>query len=255
MRNPSRTASTAAALMIGLTLVTIVAVLAQGLKSEFESAVSAEFHADYALTSEDGFTPTSVDSADALRKSGIATTVAGVRAGNGRAFGKTNAVTGVEPSISKVLRLEWTEGSDASLEGLGANGAILTKGYAKDHDLTVGSTFQLETPGGKTLDLKVKAITDPPSGGGALGSITISSEAFDSVYTNPQNVFTFVEHARRRDAREHGEARERARHASRTRRSRPSSSSSPTRRRRSIASCSCSTSCSRSRSSSASSGS
>jgi len=192
MRNPSRTASTAAALMIGLTLVTIVAVLAQGLKSEFESAVSAEFHADYALTSEDGFTPTSVDSADALRKSGIATTVAGVRAGNGRAFGKTNAVTGVEPNISKVLRLEWTEGSDASLEGLGANGAILTKGYAKDHDLTVGSTFQLETPGGKTLDLKVKAITDPPSGGGALGSITISSEAFDSVYTNPQNVFTFV---------------------------------------------------------------
>ena len=110
MRNPSRTASTAAALMIGLTLVTIVAVLAQGLKSEFESAVSAEFHADYALTSQDGFTPTSVDSADALRKSGIATTVAGVRAGNGRAFGKTNAVTGVEPDISKVLRLEWSRG-------------------------------------------------------------------------------------------------------------------------------------------------
>ncbi len=56
MRNPSRTASTAAALMIGLALVTVVAVLAQGLKSQFESAVSSEFHADYALTSQNGFT-------------------------------------------------------------------------------------------------------------------------------------------------------------------------------------------------------
>src|SRR6185437_480465 len=42
MRNPSRTASTAAALMIGLTLVTTVAVLAQGLRQSFEGAVKDE---------------------------------------------------------------------------------------------------------------------------------------------------------------------------------------------------------------------
>ncbi len=65
MRNPGRTASTAAALMIGLALVTIVAVLAQGIKAQFEDAVAAEFHADYALTSQDGFTPTSTASAEA----------------------------------------------------------------------------------------------------------------------------------------------------------------------------------------------
>ena len=35
MRNPARTASTAAALMIGLALVTAVGVLAAGLKSTF----------------------------------------------------------------------------------------------------------------------------------------------------------------------------------------------------------------------------
>ena len=38
IRNPSRTASTASALMIGLALVTLVGVLAAGLRSHFESA-------------------------------------------------------------------------------------------------------------------------------------------------------------------------------------------------------------------------
>ena len=192
MRNPSRTASTAAALMIGLALVTAVAVLAAGLTASFEGAVKEEFHADYALTSQNGFLPTSVDSADALRKAEIATVVAGVRAGDGRAFGKTIQVTGVEPGLSQMLRLKWKAGSDASLEGLGAHGAIVDKGYAKSHHLVVGSPIRLETPAGKFLDLRVKAIVSPPHGGSPLGSVTTSSGAFDSVYPNPQNVFTFL---------------------------------------------------------------
>src|SRR5207302_8336511 len=57
IRNPSRTASTAAALMIGLALVTFVSVFAQGLRASFENAVDKLFHADYALTSTNGFTP------------------------------------------------------------------------------------------------------------------------------------------------------------------------------------------------------
>ena len=192
MRNPGRTASTAAALMIGLTLVTTVAVLAQGLRASFEGAVKAEFHADYALTSQNTFTPTSVDSATALRKSGLATVVAGVRAGEGRAFGKTIQVTGVDPGISQMLRLKWKVGSDASLDGLGPHGAIVDKGYAKTHQLVPGSPIRLQTPGGEVLDLAVKAIFSPPQGGSPFGSVTTSSAAFDSVYPNPQNLFAFA---------------------------------------------------------------
>jgi putative ABC transport system permease protein len=193
VRNPGRTASTAAALMIGLALVTIVAVLAQGLRASFENAVSQEFNADYALTAEDGFTPTSIDSATALRKSGAATLVAGVRAGDGRAFGKNTSVTAVDPNISRVLTLKWKDGTNADLDTLGASGAIIDKGYAKSHHLTIGSPFVVETPAGKTLHLKVHAIFSPPNGGSPLGSITTSAATFDSVYPNPQNVFTFVD--------------------------------------------------------------
>ncbi len=132
MRNPSRTASTAAALMIGLTLVTTVAVLAQGLRQSFEGAVKDEFHADYALTSQNTFTPTSTDSATALRNSGLATVVAGVRAGDGRAFGKTVQVTGADVGLSQVIRLKWIVGSDASFDVLGAHGAIVDKALCEE---------------------------------------------------------------------------------------------------------------------------
>jgi putative ABC transport system permease protein len=192
MRNPSRTASTAAALMIGLALVTAVAVLAQGLRNQFEGAVRAEFHADYAVTGQNVFIPTSTESAAALRKSGIPSAVAGVRAGNGRAFGKTIQVTGVEPALSQMLRLKWKAGSDASLGTLGAHGAIVDKTYAKHHKLDVGSPLELQTPGGKFLHLRVHAIFSPPKGGSPLGSVTTSAAAFDAVYPEPQNLFAFV---------------------------------------------------------------
>src|SRR5207249_8530742 len=66
-RNPSRTASTASALMIGLALVTFAAVLAQGLRSSFESAADRLFVADYALTSSSTFDPITAQAEKALR--------------------------------------------------------------------------------------------------------------------------------------------------------------------------------------------
>ena len=192
MRNPGRTASTAAALMIGLALVTAVAVLAQGLRNAFEGAVTSEFNADYALTSQDGFTPTSVSSADALRSSGVATVVAGVRAGDGRALGKTVQVAGLEPGISKVLKLSWKDGTNASLDRLGATGAVLSSGFANSHHLTVGAPVRLETPAGKFIGLRVRSIYASPRSGDPLGSVSISSATFDSLYPNPQNVYTLI---------------------------------------------------------------
>ena len=192
MRNPARTASTAAALMIGLALVTIVAVLAAGVRGSFEGAVKEEFQADYALTSENGFLPTSVDSADALRKAGVAEVVAGVRAGQGRAFGKTITLTAAEKGLSQMLVLKWTLGDASSLDVLGMNGAVVDKDYAKSHHLVDGSPFTLLVPSGQELHLMVKAIFDPPSGGSPFGPVTVSAEAFDSVTHNPQNVFTFM---------------------------------------------------------------
>src|SRR5438270_11246136 len=88
IRNPQRTASTASALMIGLTLVTLVSVLAAGLKTTFEDSVNKLFTADYALTSQNGFAPTSTASEKALRGLPGVDFIAGVRAAQGKAFGQ-----------------------------------------------------------------------------------------------------------------------------------------------------------------------
>jgi putative ABC transport system permease protein len=192
IRNPSRTASTASALMIGLTLVTLVSVIAAGLKTTFEGAVNKLFTADYALTSQNGFTPTSIASEQALHSVKGVTVVSGVRAGTARAFGSRINITAVEPTMSKVIDLTWLEGSPATPAELGNDGAIVAKDYAKDHGLTIGSPIELTTATGATIDLKLKGIFDPPKGGTPFGDVTMSAQRFDREFANPQNLFTFV---------------------------------------------------------------
>ncbi len=193
IRNPSRTASTASALMIGLALVTVVSVLAAGLKTTFESAVNSIFRADYALTSQDGFSPISIASSNALKKVPGVLVVSGVRAGEGRAFGDRITVTGVAPDVSKVVHVKWAVGGPQTPAQLGRNGAFVSKAFANAHHLLVGySILDVELPTGKTLHLRLRGIFAPPKGGSPYGDVTISTLRFDRVFTNPQNVFAFV---------------------------------------------------------------
>ena len=71
------------------------------------------------------------------------TAIGSIRGGDGAIFdnGKTTliTVTGAEPQTSKVIDLNWQDGSPTTIDDLGANGAVVSKGYAKDHNLTVGS--------------------------------------------------------------------------------------------------------------------
>jgi putative ABC transport system permease protein len=192
IRNPSRTASTASALMIGVTLVTLVSVLAAGIKSTFEDSVNKLFTADYALTSQNGFTPSSIASEKALTGVAGVEVVSGVRAGEAEEFGHRISVTAVEPNVSSVIDLKWKEGSVDTPAQLGQDGAFVAKSYAKDHKLAVGSPITLKTPSGGVLRLKLLGIFDPPKGGSPFGDVTLSTTRFDHEYANPQNLFAFV---------------------------------------------------------------
>ena len=191
-RNPQRTASTAAALMIGLALVTLVATLAAGIIRPFEDAVDRIFTSDYAITAQNNFDPIPPSAARAVAGTPGVEAIASVRGGNGRAFGKTIQVTGVEPQTPEVMTLDWKAGSQAVLGSLGSNGAVVDDGYAKRHHLALGSPVELLTPRGRRLRLVVHGIFDPPSGGSPFGSVTISAATFDASYDEPLNLFTFV---------------------------------------------------------------
>jgi putative ABC transport system permease protein len=192
MRNPSRTASTASALMIGLALITFVAILGAGLRSSFNDAVNKLFVADYALTAENGFDPFTKQADDAVAVTPGVTAVSPLRGGDARVFGKNVQVSAVEPNLAKTVRIEWFRGNASVPAHLGGNGAFVSKDYAKDHDLKLGSPIAVTTPTAEVLHLRLKGIFDPPKGGSPFGSVTMSATTFDANYAKPRNLMTLV---------------------------------------------------------------
>jgi putative ABC transport system permease protein len=193
MRNPGRTAATAAALMIGIALVTFVAVLANGMKASNRGAIEDQVRADYVLTAQDGFTPFVAGAGEALEEAGGTELVTPVRAELGEVAGSGQYVTGIEPDeIASAYTFKWQEGSDAVLGSLGRDGAIVAKDFAEDHDLVVGDAFPLVTPDESRMDLEVKAIYEPPPFYPLLGAVSIDRERFDSLYERPRNQFVFA---------------------------------------------------------------
>jgi len=192
MRNPSRTASTASALMIGLALITFVAILGAGLRTSFGDAVDKLFVADYALTAENGFDPFTKEADAVVAGTPGVTAVSGVRAGDARIFGQNTQITAVPPNTAQTIRIDWVKGGTSVPARLGADGAFVDKDYAKDHHLRIGSPIAVTTPTGQVLRLHLKGIFDPPKGGSPFGDVTMSAVTFDANYAKPQNLMTLI---------------------------------------------------------------
>jgi putative ABC transport system permease protein len=192
MRNPQRTGSTAAALMIGLALVTLVTMLAQGIRHSFFDAVNKIWATDYAVTAENNFDLIPVAVEQPLHRTPGVRDVIGVRSGESRAFSAEHSVSGIDSGASQVFKLDWLQGSQSTLDTLGANGAFVDKTFAKDHHLALGSPISLVVPNGQRPVFRLRGIFDPPNGGSPFGAVTISSRAFDRLYTKPQDQFIFL---------------------------------------------------------------
>ena len=191
-RNPQRTASTAAALMIGLALVTLVATLAAGIVNSFRGAVNDLFTGDYAITAQNNFSPIPTSAAEAAAQVPGVTAVGNVRTGEARIFDTTEFATAVDPGMQQVISMDWVEGSQETLATLGDDGAFTDDGYADDHDLRLGSTVPVTFPNGETKTFQIKGIFDPPSGGSPFGPVTISAAAWDAEVPRPKNLYSFV---------------------------------------------------------------
>jgi putative ABC transport system permease protein len=192
MRNPQRTASTAAALMIGLALVTLVAMLAQGIRASFFDAVNKIWTTDYAITAQNNYSPIPISVSEPLRGVPGVTALVGVRTGEARFLGATHNLTAVDQGASKVFSLDWTAGSQTVMDSLGQDGAFTDKDFAKDHNLKIGSPVQILVPSGQRRTFRIKGIFDPPAGGSPFGVITISSAPYDRLFQQPKNLYVFV---------------------------------------------------------------
>jgi len=190
MRNPSRTASTAGALMIGLSLITFVAVLGQGVKSSFGSAVNELFVADYSVTAGDALL-TNKAAAAAAKAPGVEV-ISEIRSGSARLNGESVEVNGVDANLPQVVAMKWSAGSGNVPSQLGTDGAFIKDRYADDHHLTVGSPLSVKTPTGAKLRLHVVGIFDEPKGGSPFGEVSISKQTFDRSFSTHDNYFTLL---------------------------------------------------------------
>ena len=178
--------------MIGLALITFVAILGSGLRSSFGDAVDKLFVADYALTASNGFDPFAKQADDAAALTPGVTAVSPIRGGDARIFDNNVQVTAVSPNLAQTVRIDWLEGGTGVPANLGKDGAFTDKDYAKNHHLTIGSPIAVGTPTGQALHLRLKGIFDPPKGGSPFGPVTMSTATFDANYSKPQNFMTLI---------------------------------------------------------------
>jgi putative ABC transport system permease protein len=191
VRNPARTASTAAAVMIGLALITFVAMIGESFRSSFSSAVAELFVADYSVTA--GNNPlTSKAAAAAARAPGVEV-LSEIRVADAKLAGKSIGVNGVDANLTKVVDMKWSSGSSSVPAQLGRDGAFIKERYAEDHSLEVGSPLIVTTPTGKTLRLHVEGIFDEPKGGSPFRDLAISKTTFDNSFATHDNEFTLLD--------------------------------------------------------------
>jgi len=194
-RNPSRTAVTAAALMIGLALVTFVTVFSAGLKSSVAQVVDENFAGGLVIQNSDGFSPIPNGTAAAARRVpgvGVVATIRSAKAdlvGSG-AGAQLSAPT---PDIEKTVKVEWKQGGPATLRRLTDGQAILSDSFASEHGLEVGDRFRLLSQTRRRPSFEVAG--EFSSKLGVFGSVLITQAALAREFAQTQDTTDFVEPA------------------------------------------------------------
>jgi putative ABC transport system permease protein len=155
MRNPRRTAATAAALMIGLALVAFVGIFAASLKASTDEVFDRAISADYQLTSTN-FAPFSSDLAKRLAGQPELAQVLPARLGPWKLNGKDMSLGAADPVVFP--QLVQSDVRSGRIEDLASGGVAVYIDQAKAHNWTVGSMIPMELPRGGVRQVPVKAI-------------------------------------------------------------------------------------------------
>ncbi len=191
-RNPSRTAITAAALMVGLALVAFVTVFAAGLKSSVASVIDENFAGGLVIQNSDGFSPIPDGAAAVAGKVPGVELVATIRSAEAKVLpsGAEAKVTAPTPNIGEELNVEWKQGGPAALRRLRDGQAVVSDSFASSHGLALGDTFTLLSQTRRRPSFKVVGVFSSKLG--IFGSVLIGQDALARDFGQTQDTVDFV---------------------------------------------------------------
>ena len=195
-RNPSRTAVTAAALMIGVALVAFVAVFAAGLKSTVAQVVDENFAGGLVIQNSDGFSPIPNGAAKAAEQVPGVELVATIRGAQAKVVengkpGQTTQVNAPSADIGETVTIEWKQGGPSVLRNLADGEAIVSDNFAGSQGLEVGDRFQLLTQTGARPRFRVAGEFDSKLG--VFGNVLVTQRVMARDFRQTQDLIDFVE--------------------------------------------------------------
>ena len=182
MRSPRRTASTAAALMIGIGLVGVVAILAASVRASASRTVDDSLRADFVLTpaglggAVSGVPPVVVDR---LRATPAIATVSEIRGGQWGLDGRTQTLLAVDPATVTAMH-EVDDASAASVRRLDDSGVLVRDTVADRYGWQVGDTVPMTFARTGTQPLRLQATYSTTT---VRSDYIVSLEAFEANYT------------------------------------------------------------------------
>jgi putative ABC transport system permease protein len=144
LRNPRRTAATASALMIGLTLVSMMAVFGASAKASVDKTIGKSLSADYVVSNAVGvpFSPTIVDQVERVPGVGA---VARFRYAAAKVGAESTQVGGIEPvAFAKAMKVTMDSGKVGDLSG---QTLLVEAKRAKSLGLKVGDSVKVSIAG------------------------------------------------------------------------------------------------------------
>ncbi|MET9642037.1 ABC transporter permease [Streptomyces syringium] len=155
VRNPRRTAATASALMIGLTLITGLTVIAGSVSKAIDKMATDAIKADY-IVSMASRTPLSPDVEKKLSALDEVTAATPLRQSPSRIDGDFQQLVGVNgKTVADLTKLDFTKGSFAGLSG---NKVVVDDKTARSYGWKLGSTLDATYEDGKRGKLTVSGV-------------------------------------------------------------------------------------------------
>jgi putative ABC transport system permease protein len=186
MRNPRRTAATAAALMIGIGLIGVVSIMAASMKASAAKAVDDTLLADFLLAPKGSPGATGVPpvATERLRRTQGVAVVSPIRGGQFGLNGRAKTLLAIDPAtVGAVHRLD--PAAHAAAQRLDDRGVLVRDTVAGRHGWKVGDDVPMTFARTGTQRMRLRDTFSAPS---VRTDYVISLRAYEANYFQPHDL-------------------------------------------------------------------